>query len=183
MSNKNVPYLSVSQAVEDAIGKYKRKESTEDCLLWINDDIDRLTTWAYDTDTFFNEDYVFLTSEEELFITHYDLFEYVDAEQWDLKSDKDILYFLNARANDLVLEGTAAHFHKSDEIYITADCEIWGQGGPHFSNFDIYNSKEDYFDCLKEQGSILWLTKFVSHSDKELISMFKKNVTKKYFRK
>jgi hypothetical protein len=32
MSNKNISYLSVSHAIENAIAKYKRKESIEDCL-------------------------------------------------------------------------------------------------------------------------------------------------------
>ena len=93
MSNQNISYLSVSQAIEDAIGKYKRKESIEDLLLWINGDINRLTTWAYETDTFFNEDYVFMTSEEELFITNDDLLEYFAPDQLDLKADLDILDF------------------------------------------------------------------------------------------
>ena len=183
MSNKNVPYLLVSQAVEDAIAKYKRDESIEDCLSWINGDIDRLTVWAYETETFFNDDYVFLTSEEELFITDDDLLEYFDTDQLDLKTDVDFLGFINKRADVLFDEPAAAHFHNRDGICITAGCEIWGQGGAHFSNFDIYNSKEDYYDYLKEQGSMLWMTKFVSHSDEELISMYKQNVTNKYFPK
>ena len=183
MSNPNILYSSVGQAIEDAIAKYKRKESIEDCLLWINSDINRLTVWAYETHTFFNDDYVFLTSEEELFVTDDDLLEYFDIDQLDLKADSDILDFLNKRADGLFDEGAAAHFHNRDGIYITADCETWGQAGPHFSNFDIYNSKEDYLECLKKQGSMLWLTKFVSHTDEELISMFKKNVTNIYFRK
>jgi len=183
LSNQDISYLSVSHAIEDAIAKYKKDESIEGCLSWINGDTDRLTIWAYETETFFNDDYVFLTSEEKLFVTDDDLLEYFDADQLDLKADSDILDFLNKRADGLFDEGAAAHFHNRDGIYITAGCEIWGQAGPHFSNFDIYNSKEDYLECLKEQGSILWLTEFVSHTDEELISMFKKNVTNKYFRK
>jgi hypothetical protein len=183
MSNQDISYLSVSHAIEDAIAKYKKDESIEGCLSWINGNTDRLTIWAYETETFFNEDYVFLTSEEEIFITDDNLLEYFDIEQLDLKADSDILNFLHKRANDLFDEGTAAHFHNRDGIYITADCEIWGQAGPHFSNFDIYRSKEDYLESQKKQGSMLWLTKFVSHTDEELISMFKKNVTSKYFRK
>lgn len=183
MSNQDISYLSVSHAIEDAIAKYKQDESIEGCLSWINGNTDRLTIWAYETETFFNEDYVFLTSEEEMFITDDNLLECFDIEQLDLKADSDILDFLHKRADGLFDEGTAAHFHNRDGIYITADCEICGQAGPHFSNFDIYNSKEDYLECLKKQGSMLWLTKFVSHTDEELISMFKKNVTNKYFRK
>ncbi|MDC0003015.1 hypothetical protein OAE19_01320 [Porticoccaceae bacterium] len=129
MVDTNFLYLSVPQAIEDAIGKYHRNESIEGCLSWINGDIDRLTIWAYETETFFNDDYVFLTSEEELFITDDDLLEYFDADQLDLKADSDILDFLNKRANGLFDEGAAAHFHNRDGICITAGCEIWGQGG------------------------------------------------------
>lgn len=50
MSNANLSYLSVSQAIEDAIAKYKRDESIEGCLLWINGDTDRLTVWSYETE-------------------------------------------------------------------------------------------------------------------------------------
>lgn len=181
MSTKNMHLRSVSRAIDDAIAKYKRNESIEDCLLWINGDIDRLTTWAYETDTFLNEDYVFLTSEEELFITGDDLLEYFDAHELDLTSDVAILDFINRRADKLFDEASAAHFHQRDDIYVTANCEIWGQTGAHFSNFDLYNSKEDYFEYLKQQGSILWFGRFISHSDQELIAMFKKNVTNKYF--
>ena len=181
MSNKNVSYLSVSQAIEDAIAKYKRKESIEDCLLWINSDINRLTTWAYETDTFFDDDYVLLASEEELFIADDDLLEYFDADQLDLTADSDILDFLNKRAEGLFETGIAAHFNHCGDIYITADCEIWGQAGPHFSNFNIYSSKEAYFNYLMNKGYMLWKTNCVSHSESELISMFKKNVANKYF--
>ena len=181
MSDPNILYSSVGQAIDDAITKFKNKASIKECLQWMNCDIDRLTSWAYDTDTFFNDDYVFLTSENELFVTDDDLLEYFDADQLDLKADLDILDFLNDRANDLFEDPTAAHFHYRDDIVITTDCEMWGQGGPHFSNFNIYSSKEAYFKYLVDKGHILWHSKFLSHSNEKLVSMFEKNVTNKYF--
>ena len=185
MYNKNVPYLSVSQAIEDAIAKFKRKESIEDCLSWINGDTDRLTVWAYETETFFNEDYVFLTSEDEIFITGDNLLECFDIEQLDLTEDEDISCFIDNRVHSVLeyQDGPAAHYYHTDGVCLAATCISCGQAGLHFCNFDIYNSKEDYYDCLKEQGSMLWMTKFVSHSDEELISMYKQNVTNKYFPK
>jgi len=58
---------------------------------------------------------------------------------------------------------------------------MWGQAGPHFFRFNIYSSKEKYFEYLASKGNIFWDKTFSSHSDSELISMFKKNVTNKYF--
>ena len=45
------------------------------------------------------------------------------------------------------------------------------------------SSREDYFEYLKNRGYMLWSGEFLSHSELELISMFKKNVTNKYFGK
>ena len=61
MPNKTISYGSVNEAINDAVAKYKNNESIEDCLSWINGDTGRLTVWAYETETFFNDDWVFLT--------------------------------------------------------------------------------------------------------------------------
>ena len=185
MSNSKISYTSVGQAISEAVAKYKRNESIEDCLLWINEDEDRLTEWAYETETFpYNNDFVFLISEEELFIKDDNLLEYFDVEQLDLKKDSDILAFISKRATTVTSDGdlAASHFHNRDGVYLTVHCELWGQAGPHYSRFNIYRSKEEYFAYLKGQGFILWLGNCKSHTDDELISMFRKNVTDKYFR-
>ena len=181
MSKKNITYISVNQAIDDAVAKYKENHPIDDCLLWINDDAYRLTNWAYETDIFFDENYVFLTSEDELFHTHEDLLEYYDTDRLDLKTDSEILSFINNQVDGLFEDATAAHFHHRDNIVITADCEIWGQSGPHFSNFNIHSSKEAYFKYLVDRGCMLWFTKFLSHSEADLIAMFKNNITNKYF--
>ena len=51
MSDKTISYDSVSEAIDDAVAKYKNNESIDDILQWINQDTDRLTVWAYDTDS------------------------------------------------------------------------------------------------------------------------------------
>ena len=68
-----------------------------------------------------------------------------------------------------------------DEVFLTAICEICGQAGVHFSDLNIFNSKEEYFERLVNKGCMLWLDHFLSHSNDDLISMFKKNITDKYF--
>ena len=183
MSKANLSYLSVSQAIEDAIAKFKRKESIEDCLSWINGDTDRLTVWAYETETFFNDDWVFLTSEAELFLTHENIFDYFEEKQLVLKTDAEILGFVARQANSLFDDGYAVHFQSVDEVFLTATCEMCGQAGVHFRDFNICNSKEEHFGSLVNKGCMLWLGRFLSHSNDDLISMFKKNITDKYFKK
>ena len=183
MSNSKTSYTSIGQAISETAAKYKSNESIEHCLSWINEDQDRLTEWAYETGFFFgiDDDFVFLTSEEELFLTGDDeLLEYFDAEQLDLKEDSEILAFVLKRTETLFSDDpTAAHFYNRDGVYLTAFCESWGQAGLHFSRFNVYSSKEEYISYLKEQGYMLFGI-CGSHSDDELITMFRKNVTDKY---
>ncbi len=181
MPNKTISYGSVNEAIDDAVAKYKNNESIDDILYWINQDTDLLTGWAYDTDTFFNDDWVFLTSEAELFLTHENIFDYFEEKQLVLKTDAEILGFVARQANSLFDDGYAVHFQSVDEVFLTATCEMCGQAGVHFSDFNICNSKEEYFKSLINKGCMLWLDHFLSHSNDDLISMFKKNITDKYF--
>tara|TARA_B100000674_G_scaffold449934_1_gene419494 strand:- start:494 stop:1072 length:579 start_codon:yes stop_codon:yes gene_type:complete len=181
MSNSKISYTSVGQAISEAVAKYKKNESIEDCLLWINEDEDRLTEWAYETFLYDGiDDYVFLTTEDELFITDDNLLEYFDAKELDLTEDSEIDDFIFQRTQELFMgDSHAAHFYYQDEVYLTAFCSMWGAAGPHFSGFNIYRSKEEYFAYLKNQGYIL---PYESDTGADLISMFRKNVTDKYFR-
>ena len=162
MSNLNTSYSSVSQAIDDAIAKYKNNESIEDCLLWINSDEDsddnKLTCWECETDTFSNEneDFVFLTSEEDFFYTNEDIFDYFDAEELDLKENIDILDFMKNRRYSICDEegAVAPHHHHRDGLYLTANCQIWGQAGPHWSSFNIHSSKEEFYKYKVDQGYI-----------------------------
>jgi hypothetical protein len=184
MPNKTISYGSVNEAIDDAVAKYKNNESIDDILQWINQDTDRLTVWAYDTDTFFNDDWVFLTSEEEVFLTHENIFDCFEEKQLVLKTDAEILDFVAKQANGLFDDACAAHFPCVNEVFLTATCESsGGQGGVYFSDFNICNSKEEYFESLINKGCMLWLNHFLSHSNDDLISMFKKNITDKYFKK
>ncbi len=58
---------------------------------------------------------------------------------------------------------------------------MMGQGGPFFSDFCIYKTKDEFWYFCK--GSIINASEWgIKNSDTELISMFKKNVTDKYFK-
>tara|TARA_B110001450_G_C17544832_1_gene450120 strand:- start:406 stop:960 length:555 start_codon:yes stop_codon:yes gene_type:complete len=184
MPNNTISYGSVNEAIDDAVAKYKNNESIDDILYWINQDTDLLTGWAYETETFFNDDWVFLTSEAELFLTNENVFDYFEEEQLVLKTDAEILGFVAKQANSLFDDAYAGHFQRVDKVFLTATCESsGGQGGVHFRDFNICNSKEEYFESLVNKGCMLWLGRFLSHSNDDLISMFKKNITDKYFKK
>ena len=101
----------------------------------------------------------------------------------DLKENADILDFMKNRIDSLSDEyPVATHSHHRDGLYLTANCEIWGQTGPHWSSFNIHSSKEEFYKYLVDQGYIFWSNEtFLSHSEADLILMFKKNITNKYF--
>ena len=182
MPNKTISYVSVNEAIDDAVAKYKNNESIDDILEWVNHDTDRLTAWAYETDAFGASDDVFLFHEDEIFFADGTIFDYFDAEDLDLTSDRDILAFITRRVDGLIDEALSVHFQSRDGVSIDATIQILGQGGAHYSDFGICSSKEDFFKHLLGGGTILWGGDACeSHSNTELISMFKKNITEKYF--
>ena len=181
MSDKTISYGSVNEAIDDAVAKYKNNESIDDILQWVNHDTDRLTAWAYETDAFGASDFAFLFHEDEIFFADGDIFDYFDAEDLDLTSDRDILEFINRRVDGLIDEAFSVHFQSRDGVCIDATVQMVGQGGAHYSDFGIDGSKEEYFKCLADGGHILWEDASVSHSDADLILMYKKNIAQKYF--
>jgi len=182
MSDKAIAYGSVNEAIDDAVAKYKNNESIDDILQWVNHDTDRLTAWAYETDAFGASDFVFLFHEDEIFFSDGDIFDYFDAEDLDLTSDRDILEFITRRVDGLIDEALSVHFQSRDGVCIDATIQILGQGGAHYSDFGICSSKEEFFKHLLGGGTILWGGDACeSHSKTDLILMYKKNITEKYF--
>ena len=129
MPNKTISYGSVNDAIDDAVAKYKNNEPIDDILQWVNHDTDRLTAWAYDTDAFGASDAVFLFYEDEIFFADGDIFDYFDAEELDLTSDRDILEFITRLVDGLIDEALSVHFQSRDGVCIDATAQILGQEG------------------------------------------------------
>ena len=180
MSDKTISYGSVNEGIDDAVAKYKNNESIDGILQWVNHDTDRLTAWAYETDAFGASDFVFLFHEDEIFFADGDIFDYFDAEDLDLTSDRDILDFVNRRVDGLIDEALSVHFHSSGGVCINVTVQIMRQGGAHYSDFGICSSKDECFNHLLDGGTILWGDAYKSHSNTDLILMYKKNITEKY---
>ena len=181
MNNKTISYSSVNEAIDDVVSKFKNNEPIDDIIQWINHDTDRLTAWVYDTDIFSNSDSVFLTSETELFLTDENIFDYFEEKQLVLKTDAEILHFIEQRAEILIDDAFSVHFQCVDEVFLTATCQILGQSGPNFSDFNIFKSKEQCFETLIYAGCMLWSEDCISHSNDDLIAMFNRNIIDKYF--
>ena len=131
MPTTHISYISIAQAIDEAVAKFRNEESFEDCLQRINGDEEKLNAWAWETDSFFNEDYAFITSEDELFVTEENILDYYEIDELDLTTDADILDFISNRMESFY-DAPAAHYAYRDECVTTARCEIWGQSGPHF---------------------------------------------------
>ena len=98
----------------------------------------------------------------------------------DLKTDKNILKFMNRVIEKQCGDAQALHYENYKGVYISATCTMHGQAGAFWSDFCIYKSIEGALDSC--EGFIKVSHSFSGTSDGELISMFKKNVTDKYFK-
>ena len=182
MVGKQVQFVSIDQAILASIKNFKQKIPIMDSLSYINSKEEKLTEWVYEKDIFLESDFVFFTSEEELFLTDDDILDYYDESTLRINSDSEIIDFIKDRLNSLEYS-FACHYQYFNEVLITAMCEIHGQAGPHFSHFNIFNSEKEYFESLVKEDLIVYQGDIISRSESQLVDLFRKNITDKYFKK
>ena len=179
----------VDALINFAVESFLKEEPVDNILENINHvnqnrkaDDTKFNDWVYDKNAFQNDEYAFLIFEEEIFKLGEDIFDYYDQEELDLKTDEDILEFMNRVIEEHSLEdGQALHCENYKGAYISATCTMHGQAGAFWSDFCIYKSIEDAYDSCAD--FIIVRHTISGTSDAELISMFKKHVTDKYFNK
>lgn len=188
MAANDISFESVDQAIAEAIVRIKANKPVDHILAWINDgqnsyvESSRLTAWAYETNSFieFPSYPVYLTSEGEIFKFEEDLLDYYEEDDLKLTTEPEILEFYYKAQASLWFDACTAPFIIKDDLYLTAICEPAGKGF-YFTNFNIFKSLDDYVTNLKLMGYIVDGPDFSSHSSSELVAMFRKNVTQKYF--
>jgi len=171
--------INIDAAVNAAVKGFLKGEPIDGILGDINDGTESFNNWVYDNDIFQNLEYAWLISEEEIFMPDEDIFEYYDRETLDLKTDKDILNFMHSAIDSLCEYRDACHYELYKGVYISATCECRGQGGLYWRYFNIYKSEEEFWEAC--EGDIISSDMGIQTPDAELISMFKKQVTDKYF--
>ena len=178
----------VDALINFAVESFLKEERIDNILENINHvnqnrkaDDTKFNDWVYDKDAFQNDEYAFLIFEEEIFKLGEDIFDYYEQEELDLKTDEDILEFMNRVIEKHSFEdGQALHCENYKSVYIFATCTMHGQAGAFWSDFCIYKSIEGALGSC--EGFIKVSHSFSGTSDDELISMFKKHVTDKYFK-
>jgi hypothetical protein len=168
--------------INSAIESFLREEPIDDILVKINSGREKFNNWVYDEHyNLIDSEYAWLIDEYDIFMPDQDLFEYYRKEELDLKTDQDILNFMNTAIDAKCEYADAYHYELYRGVYISATCEHHGQGGFFFRDFCLYKTKDDFFDFCK--GSIINSSEWgIKNSEAELISMFKENVTDKYFK-
>lgn len=184
MCNEDALCTSAGSEIDDlisaAIIKFKNNESIESDLLKINGDGDKFNEWAWGIELG-ERDYILLECLDDFLIPE-DVSETFEDCGLDLKSDVDILKFIASHLDDESKHWESAIYYKIDEVFVGVKCEIHGQGGPHFLDFGIYTSEEQYFESLADAGYICFLNNtVVSHTASAMVSIFKKSVTEKYY--
>jgi len=188
MAANDISFESVDQAIAEAIVRIKANKPVDHILAWINEGQDsyvkstRLTEWAYETSFIeFQPDPVLLISEDGIFKYGDNLLDYYEEGDLRLKTEAEILEFYSKAEEPLWFDACTAPFIIKDDLYLTAICEPAGKGF-YFTDFKIFKSKGEYIANLKSMGGyIFYGDDFRSHSDSELVAMFRKNVTQKYF--
>ena len=177
----------VDALINFAVESFLKEEPIDNILENINHvnqnrkaDETKFNDWVYDKDAFQNDEYAFLIFEEEIFKLGEDIFDYYEQEELDLKTDEDILEFMNRVIEEQCEDAQALHYENYKGVYISATCTMHGQAGAFWSDFCIYKSIEGALDSC--EGFIKVPHTGISTSDAELISMFKKHVTDKYFK-
>ena len=167
--------------INSVIDRFLKDEPIDDILVKINEGYEKFNNWVYDNDPiFFDSEYTWLISEEDIFVPDEDIFEYYDKEKLDLNTNEQILEFMHSKIDEKCEDLVAYHYELYKGVYISSSCEMMGQGGPFFSDFCIYKTEDEFWDFCK--GSIINSSEWgIKTSDAELISMFKKNITDKYF--
>ncbi len=129
MSENKITYISdeakreaetiyIDAAINAAVAGFLKGEPIKDILSKINDGSKKFNGWVYDKNAFQNEEYAWLISEEEIFHTDEDIFDYYDREVLDLKTDKAILEFMDNTINDKCHDRTAYHYELYNGVYI-----------------------------------------------------------------
>ena len=182
--------MSIDTVIRRAVDGFKRGAPIEFDLKLINRDSQVLTDWAYETDSFFDDsDLMFLLTEEEIFYCDLhdeeEIYDYLDDEELKLQDDRSILEFVKRRAGEIIERDDfgSLQLKAFEGITLSSICRIMGQGGPHFSDFEIFESKAKCVESYINSGWVIWgghPKKTFSNTELQLVSMYKKNIYQRF---
>ena len=182
--------MSIDEVIKRAVDGFKRGVPIEFDLKLINRDSQVLTDWAYETDSFFDDsDLMFLLTEDEIFYCDLhdeeEIYDYIDVEELSLQDDQSILDFIERRAGEVIErdEFGSLQLKAFEGLTLSSICRIMGQGGPHLSDLDVFESKAESVESFINSGWIIWggdPERPFSNSDSQLVSMYKRNIYQKF---
>ena len=178
-------FKSINEAIVYLEKNYSELKKTEIQSIYnfINSNEEDLTTWVYEFEnTFFeNDSYYFLIDIDSLFHTDEDILEYHERETLLSIYPTDVKSWISSQIQWKLDDPLAIHYRDIGGLLRTVHCSIWGQAGPHFSNFMIYSNDSDLITYLTESGYIICdpSGEILSHNDIELTEIYKRLVYEK----
>ena len=182
--------MSIDAVIRRAVDGFKRGAPIEFDLKLINRDSQVLTDWAYETDSFFDDsDLMFLLTEEEIFYCDLhdeeEIYDYLDDEELKLQDDQSILELVKRRAGEIIERDDfgSLQLKAFEGITLSSICRIMGQGGPHFSDLDIFESKAKCVENYINSGWVIWgghPDKQFPNDDSQLFAMYEKNIYQRF---
>lgn len=101
------------------------------------------------------------------------------------QDDQAILEFLERRVEVILDSGEygSIQLKAVEGITLSSIWTIWGQAGPHFSDFGIFVSKAKCVESFINSGWVIWGSnpkKRFSNIESQLVSMYKKNIYQRF---
>lgn len=179
-------YTSHNEAILYVLEMYIESPNGDysDIYEFINKDIRKLTEWVYEYDDSFLEgdNYYFMFSINDIFYADEDISDYYHREELDALVELfpgGVLDWVSGRIESKLEcdEFSAIHYTKRGNTLLSLQCDIWGQAGPHFSNFKLYKNN---LDLIIDNSSELILYspngRIVSHTNEEVLDLYKRHV-------
>ena len=160
--------------IERLVSEFESGAQINASLDEINKNQELLQHWGYEH--FFNWDFFFVASEDEIFVTDDDLLEYFDKEDLINVTDKEIPNWVENRIEELACADTipTVHYTSVSNSIVVVWGASWGQAGIHFDDLSIEKSLEDLYEMLIESGFIFSSSETYQYPSDLLISKYKK---------
>jgi hypothetical protein len=164
----------IDKLIQTLVKAYNSNDDISDILYQINEDNDysdnQLTLWGSNND--FNEDFVFIVPKNHIPIgDDEDIADYFILKDLSFESNVQALNFMKEHILEASEQEYAVtlHIENYSNSCISYECEIWGQGGPHFSNLNIFDNKNECHKAYKHDGYFLVANDKILNTDEEII--------------
>jgi len=169
---------SINELITGWSKRLKNGENKMQLLASINESLEELFEGLWN-DSF--EDMILLIDANEIPCPPGDeLEDCYDLSEHDLSSEGGVLKFMKSVIEGQLEDCPTLHGADLDGTLFSLRCDYWGQGGPEFTEVDIYEDRVGWIKAFKDQGYLLVPEilhgELISHTDEELLALYERRI-------